>query len=271
MKDVLKVVGNILLYVFAIVVILWTASLSLSLVRRLIPGDDITPYFALALFDGGALVWLIVFIGKAEGLMQRALSLLTMALDLLGVGFMSFAELYLGGQTFVEIPPELGKMVIWAVGGYTILNVVVIYLFHISSPAVAQEIELRTVQDKIFSEGMDQARSRLQANTRQLGDRISNRLTDKVLYGLHLLDPEAEEQMVIDGKLKEPARQDITPKRSGGVFGKLFERKSVSANGHAPGRRSHAVAARPPMKRRYATSSTAKNGVNPTPPPPEKG
>lgn len=188
MKDVLKVVGNILLYMFAIVVILWTASLTLSLVSRLLPGDDITPYFALALFDGGALVWLIVFIAKAQGLMQRAIALIMTMLDLLGVGFMSFAELYLGGQTFAEVPPELGKLVIWGVGIYTMLNVLAVYAFHITDPTVSAEIEIQTEQDKIEAEAMEQARARLQASSIRLGNRLADRLERQALYNLRLTD-----------------------------------------------------------------------------------
>lgn len=230
MNDVLKTVAKFLLYLFATVVILWTASLSVSLVKRLLPSDDVTPYFALALFDGGALVWLLVFIAQAKGLVQRSIALMMTSLDLLGVGFMSFAELYLGGQTFAEIPPDLGKMVIWAVGGYTIANVIAIYVFHIGDPDVAQEIELRTQQDKIFAEAMKQSQSQLEANSYQLGNLISQELTRKALYGLRLLDPEADEGLVIDGKLQEP-RKDITPKRN--IISRLFSRFATKAEPEA--------------------------------------
>lgn len=199
-----------MLYVFAIVVILWTASLTLSLVSRLLPGDDITPFFALALFDGGALVWLVVFIVKAQGLMQRATALIMTTLDLLGVGFMSFAELYLGGQTFAEVPPELGKLVIWGVGIYTMLNVVAIYAFHITDPAVSQEIEIRTEQDKIQSEAMEQARARLQARSISLGNRLADRLERQAMYNLRLTDGEPAGP-VIDAQPYDVSDQPPTP------------------------------------------------------------
>lgn len=254
MNDVLKTVAKFLLYLFATVVILWTASLSVSLVKRLLPSDDVTPYFALALFDGGALVWLLVFIAQAKGLVQRSIALMMTSLDLLGVGFMSFAELYLGGQTFAEIPPDLGKMVIWAVGGYTIANVIAIYVFHIGDPDVAQEIELRTQQDKIFAEAMKQSQSQLEANSYRLGNLISQELTRKALYGLRLLDPDGDDGLVIDGKLQEP-RKNITPKRN--IISRLFGRFAAKAE----------------PERQYAASTEQENGskpddkeTNPTPP-----
>lgn len=187
MKDVFRVVGNILLYAFALVVVFWTASLTVSLVSRLLPGDPITPYFALALFDGGALIWLVVFIAKARGLMQRGVSILMMSLDLVGVVLISIAELFLGGQNLVAIPENLGRIAIWTVGGWTALNLVALYVFHITDPAVNREIELQTQQDKIESEAMKQARAQLEGLSIDLGNRLAAGYTRQALYNLGLL------------------------------------------------------------------------------------
>ena len=85
MKELSSTIGKILFYVFIVAVFAWTASLTLAMVRIILPNDPITPYFALALFDGGALTWLMAFIGHAKGLIQRAIAVLSLVLDLAGV------------------------------------------------------------------------------------------------------------------------------------------------------------------------------------------
>lgn len=204
MRDVLKVVGNILLYAFALVVVFWTASLTVSLISRLLPGDPITPYFALALFDGGALIWLVVFVAKARGLMQRGISILMMSLDLVGVVLVSVAELFLGGQNLVTIPEGLGRIAIWTVGGWTALNLVALYAFHITDPTVSREIEIQTQQDKIEAEAMKQARARLEGLSIDLGNQLAAGYTRQALYNLGLL--QSENPPVID-----VSSRDATP------------------------------------------------------------
>lgn len=202
MKDVLRVVGNILLYAFAVVVVFWTASLTVSLISRLLPGDSITPYFALALFDGGALIWLVVFVAKAKGLMQRGISILMMSLDLVGVVLISVAELFLGGQTLVAAPESLGRIAIWTVGGWTALNLVALYAFHIFDPAVSREIEIQTQQDKIEAEAMKQAQAQLQSLSVSLGHQLAAGYTRQALYNLGLLQ---SENPVIDVSSRDAA------------------------------------------------------------------
>ncbi len=55
MKQVSATIGKIVFYIFVLAVAAWTASLTLGEMRAILPNDPITPYFALALFDGGAL------------------------------------------------------------------------------------------------------------------------------------------------------------------------------------------------------------------------
>ena len=70
MRDVLKTASKILFYALALVVLLWTAGLTLDLAVQLLPGESLMPFFILALFDGGALAWCLVFLFQAQGLAQ---------------------------------------------------------------------------------------------------------------------------------------------------------------------------------------------------------
>lgn len=207
MRDVLSVAAKILFYVLALVVIAWTASLTIELVSRLLPGDTITPFFALALFDGGALVWALVFLFMAQGLSQRAISLILMLLDLAGVIGMSIAELFLGGQQMAAIPQGLGQLVVWGVGLWTAINVVAVYAFHIVDPAQMTEIEVRSMQDRVQAEALSQVKASIHERSTVLAGVIARRIETDVLARMHLLDAP-----VIDAEAR-----DVTGTSTGSV------------------------------------------------------
>lgn len=211
MNDVMKNVTKILFWILALAVILWTSSLTVSLASRLFPGDDITPYFVLALYDGGALVWLLVFLKNAKGLPQRAVALLAFMLDVLGVMIASFSELFLGGQNLTAIPEGLGEAVVWIVGISTIINLVAIYGYHITNPDELLEIKLQTMEDNVQGEALRQVEAQVTEQAALLAESIKARMYVNVLSRLALPVPEAHRTMTPNaGNVI-----DITPADSG--------------------------------------------------------
>jgi apolipoprotein N-acyltransferase len=202
MKDVLSTVSKILFYALALAVVVWTASLTVSLVSRLLPGDTMTPFFALALFDGGALVWFLAFMFSAAGLPQRAISLLAMVLDLIGVIGVSIAELFLGGQQLASIPDGLGNLVVWAVGLWTALNLVALYAYHLADPDEMTEIRIRSLQDQVQAQALEQVESMVRDEASGLAGVIAADLRSDVLARLRLLKPGE----VIEGTLRDAPR-----------------------------------------------------------------
>ncbi len=186
MKQLLKVIGTILFYVFILAVAGWTASLTLAEVKLILPGDPVTPFFALALFDGGAVVWLLAFIGHAKGLMQRAISILLLVIDLTGVVILSAGRLLTGGQELATISKDVGAYMVYAVIGATIINLIAIYAFHIADPDTMQQIELQTLDDSIQAEALAQARSNIENEVQQLAAILAARATGRLKYSLRL-------------------------------------------------------------------------------------
>ena len=202
MKQLLKTIGAILFYIFVLVVAGWTASLTLAEVKVILPNDPITPYFALALFDGGAVTWLLVFIGHAKGLPQRAIAILMLVLDLAGVIVLSAGRLLMGGQALADIPKELGATMVYAVIGATLINLIAIYAFHIADPETMQQIELQTLDDTIQAEAISQARANVEREVQALASVLAARATGRLKYQLRLPvnDHEAHEILTADGK-----------------------------------------------------------------------
>jgi hypothetical protein len=186
MQDLFKTIGKILFYVFVVAVAGWTASLTLAEVKMILPNDPVTPYFALALFDGGALSWLMTFLGHGRGLVQRGLALLMLVLDLAGVVVLSAGRLLMGGQSLANIPTDMGATIVYALIAATLINLVAIYAFHIADPDTMEAIELQTLNDKLKSEAIDQARTNIEKEVQTLGAILAARATASLKYSLRL-------------------------------------------------------------------------------------
>lgn len=186
MKDLMKTIGGLLFVIFSAGVIVWTASLTVQEVQSLFPNEPITPYFALALFDVGALAWLASFIYSAKGMMQRAAALLMVCFDLAGVVLMVAARIFTAGQTLAEMPQGLGNAVVYGLIGATLLNLVAIYVYHLNEPETREAIEAQTLEDKLNDEALKQARTNIEREAQQLGHLLANRTTSRIKYRLRL-------------------------------------------------------------------------------------
>jgi hypothetical protein len=221
MKSIFKKIAGLAFGAFVVVIFLWTASLTLAEVREILPGDPITPYFALALFDGGAMVWLLVFIAKAKGLWQRALTVILLAADLIGVVAISMARLLTGGQALTEASPEMGAAVVYGVGIMTALNFLGIYGYHVTDPETLAEIEAQSLEDELFEEAQAQARASMESEKRQLAAVLAARATAGIKARLYLPISEGETLAmagVIDGEIiEDDTQQDTTTPSKKGV------------------------------------------------------
>ena len=200
MKKLSTTIGKIMFYIFVAAVAMWTASLTLGEMKAILPNDTLTPYFALALFDGGALAWLAAWVGHARGLMQRSISVIMLVVDLLGVVLLSAGRLLGGGQTLAEIPQALAAAVVYGVIGATLCNLAAIYIFHITDPQIMEDIETSILEDTLQAEAMRQAQHNIEAQAQALGAILAARATGRLKYRLNLPMASDEAQAVIDVK-----------------------------------------------------------------------
>lgn len=184
MKSISRFITQVLFYLFLIVILAWTASLTLAMVGRILPDDSITRYFALALFDGGALIWFLTFLTYSEGVGQRGVSLLMATLDLVGVVGISASELIMS-QEFFTVPAGLGKMVVYAVGIWTAINVIAGYAFHVVDPHNLAAIRLQTKTDEIGADALDQAIIELGRRQQALAAQQSTLHLDNALQSMN--------------------------------------------------------------------------------------
>ena len=221
MLSLFKKAASLFFGAFVTVIFLWTASLTLAEVRQILPGDPVTPYFALALFDGGAVVWLLVFVSKAEGLWQRTISGLALVADLIGVVAISMAQLLSGGQELTTVSPEMGAAVVYGVGIMTALNFLALYGFHITDPETLNAIEDQSMADELLEDARKTAKANFQSEKGKLSAILAARTTAAIKERLYLpiTDNEALAMagVVIDGEVIEDDKTDAVSraKKSG--------------------------------------------------------
>lgn len=177
---------------FLVGVLLWTTSLTLGVIEIVLPGNAIVKYFAVALFDGGALTWAGVYIYKAKGTPQRGIALLMTALDLLGVVLMVIGAVYLGGQTLTNIPASIGGLMVNGVIVATIGNLLAGYYYHLNDPDSRVKIALQSFNDMVFEESLRQAHADVKANARKHGAIMALGLVAQYKYDLGLPMTKAE-------------------------------------------------------------------------------
>ena len=142
MKEIGNTLGRILGLVFAALIIVYTSMLTLQLAQRLVPGNAVSQYMTLILFDGAALVWFIQFITQAKGTMQWAAAGLGFLVGLIGSITMAAGELILGQNLVtVDDPTRLGWVLVSTVIVAALAHATLVYLFHFADPVVKNRIE----------------------------------------------------------------------------------------------------------------------------------
>lgn len=188
MKHVLGYAAKVVFYLFCLAVLGWTATLTISFVSKVLPGSQVEPYLALAVFDGGAITWCLVFLFYAKGLGQRAIGLICMILDLCGVALMTVAELLLGGQTFTTPPADLGTAAVWTIGLVTFANLAAAYAFHVLDPGAMRDIQTGVAKDKVEAKGLKYLEDNMDKLGEQLGAEMGAAYVAAAVrdMGLHL-------------------------------------------------------------------------------------
>lgn len=177
--------AKITFYSVAVIILLWTATLTYSFVSNTLPGLHwIVPVFSLVVFDGGMVAWLIVFLDYAEGSFQRTIAIIACVLDLIGVGLMTVSEIFLGGQSLVAAPDSLGDMALWGIGIWTILNVAAVVGFHLFDPGARQKMALQSQRDKIFDQALTKLNEQVDADADRLAATLAGRNFSALLQEL---------------------------------------------------------------------------------------
>lgn len=204
LRHILEVILYPALFIGALLV---SASMTFDVIGMILPGHTYMQALAIGFFDGGALVWWLMYIIHARGTPQRAASLVIFGIDLLGAVTMILGDLYLGGQQLVTPPAWLGKLLI---NGTTLVmagNLIAGYYYHANSPEGIDDAQNQDLEDDIAEAARAQARANVEREAPRLGAVMATRATARLKARLALPMTEAElaawNGEVIEGQVSE--------------------------------------------------------------------
>jgi hypothetical protein len=182
MKAVLGVFSKLVIGVFAVVVVVFTSSMTLSVAERLIPSNVGMQWMSLFLFDGAAVVWYAQFLYNARGRYQRALSAAGFFAALVGVITMTAGELLLGQNLVILDDPEsLGWILVGCVIIVAVVHVVLLYLYHAAEPSVFESIENEEATEAMVSASYAKARAELDADASVIASALTESIKAEIL------------------------------------------------------------------------------------------
>lgn len=185
MSDVSKMAAKGLFYFVALVLLVWTSSLTVSFVSNVLPDVFwVVPFLALVMFDVGQVAWLFVFLNYARGAGQRAVSIGACLLDFVGVGLMVTAEILLGGQSLVAAPQNLATYAVWGLGLWTVANVGAVILFHLLQPEARKKMAMQSEMDAVFEESLQRLTNMRAAHSGRLSQQMANGMMQQLVAQL---------------------------------------------------------------------------------------
>lgn len=184
MKPLLKPFAKVLFYALAAALFIWTGRLTYDLATALLPDMAFAGLFALVLFDFGCIAWLWVFVHYAQGTGQRVTAIILTLLDLIGIGGVSLVELYMGGQSFIEVPPAIPTLAVWVVVIWTFFNIAAVVIFHLASPEAVAEMAMQSERDKLRQESLKLLSEKMNEVAESISHDLAEVLKEQTLEGL---------------------------------------------------------------------------------------
>jgi hypothetical protein len=147
-----KFIANLGLYGLAAGLLAYAASRTLDFVQNTMPADRaVWGYLFLLSTGGGALIWLMVYLSKAEGAKQRGLAFVMGIIDLAGELVMVYADT-------VRVSSEKGLLSMTQTELSTFItasvaivgaNIAAVYAFHLFDPKAERDSQARDLVDDV--------------------------------------------------------------------------------------------------------------------------
>lgn len=177
-----RTIAKFLFYFVAVILLAWTASLTVSFLRMALPGAFwIVPILGLIVFDVGMVSWLFVFLSHAEGAIQRATAIMLTVFDFLGVALMVLAEILLDGQQLIEAPPILATAAIWGIAVWTVVNVGGVIVFHLGDNNARRDMAIQAEKDALFEGALADLRTRRVASQARLANEMGGVMFEQLV------------------------------------------------------------------------------------------
>ena len=153
MKSLFKGIGSVLFYVLAAGLVIYAGSRSLDFIQSTLPPDQkLIGWLGLLATEGGAIVWLVVFLKQSQGLGQKVISFLSAVMDMGGsIMLFTFDTLIRSAQNgaILELTPDDVKNVILALSGLIGVNLIAVFAFHVFDPENMRKMREDAAHDAV--------------------------------------------------------------------------------------------------------------------------
>lgn len=160
MKALLKFVSLVAFFVIGGGLLAYAASRSLDFIQSTLPAkDQVLGYFALLATSGGMIGWLLVFLFRADGIIQRGTSLLMVLIDFLGeAALFTMDTLYRSGENGLvgQMTQDEIRTVILAMSALIALNIFATIVFELGRTEVLREIAEGAARDLVLFKALAQ-------------------------------------------------------------------------------------------------------------------
>lgn len=168
-----KKIGSLLVTVLGSALLVYSASRSLDFISLTLPPDrQILAWFGLAALDGGLVAWVLAYLYGSHGGWQRAISILMVLVDLVGVVAMfTLDTLYhtgKSGMTTAMTPGEIQTAVL-ALSAVIALNIAATVAHHLTDPDKLKE----QAEEEAFAKVEDATLKQIIQNAEQLAAQVA--------------------------------------------------------------------------------------------------
>lgn len=154
-----KFIANLGLYALAAGLLFYAASRTLDFVSSTMPVDKtVWGYLFLLSTGGGALIWLLVYLHKAEGAKQRGLAFVMGIIDLAGELVMVYADTVRVASENGLLEMSQSELSTFITASVAIMgaNLAAVYVFHLFDPQAERDSQARDLVDEVTEATMKQ-------------------------------------------------------------------------------------------------------------------
>lgn len=186
MKTVYKGLASVGTAIMAVVVFSIVVSFTLGFAEQIWPDNLIARYGAVIFSDLGALIWIGIFIYKAETKTQRLTAFVMFLFDLLIVGMMIAVNTLVS----MDVYPQIRQLATVSLAVSAFVNLAALYWFHLHGKETNKEIEFGDITADVEGEALDYLRERKADLSRELAKILGERLLDDALHNFRITRPQ---------------------------------------------------------------------------------
>lgn len=167
--------------VLEICLIVVTAIHTLNLIEITLPAQwALIGWAGLGAVDAGLILWTALFMYGARGKAQRAISIIMLCADFIGVATCLFIDMFLQASRkgAVVYDPAVTTAAIIIVGILIMANLGTFILFHITSPTYAKQRQEEELKDAVEQETLNVLKQKVPALASQLSVHVANDIMD---------------------------------------------------------------------------------------------